>query len=79
MSLHVDAPIGDALGILSRLRVEFYDCLYKRGDALFELTDALLCTDGPVKTLVELSLALEHRRGHGAMYAALEADHLRGQ
>jgi hypothetical protein len=73
MSLHVDAPAGDALGILSRFRVEFYDCLYKRGDALFELTDALLCTDGPVKTLVELSLALEHRRGHGAMYAALDA------
>ncbi|PBC71157.1 DDE superfamily endonuclease [Streptomyces sp. TLI_235] len=39
---------------------------------LFELTDALLCTDGPVKTLVDLSLAAEHRRGHGAMYAALD-------
>jgi len=61
------------LGVLSHFRVEFYDCLYKRGDALFELTDALLCADGPVKTLVELCLAAEHRRGHGAMYAALDA------
>ena len=43
-----------------------------RADALFELTDAVLCADGPVKTLVELSLAVEHRRGHGAMYAALD-------
>jgi hypothetical protein len=72
MSLAVDAPAGDALGILSRFRVEFYECLYKRANVLFELTDALLCTDEPVKTLVELSLAAEHRCGHGAMYAALD-------
>jgi hypothetical protein len=57
--------------LLSRFRVEFYGCLYTRAHVLFELTDALLCTDGPVRTLVELSLAAEHRRGHGAMYAAL--------
>jgi len=73
MSLPVDAPTGDALGVLSHFRVEFYDCLYKRGDALFELTDALLYADGQVKTPVELCLAAEHRRGHGAMYAALDA------
>ncbi|MET8209574.1 NF041680 family putative transposase [Streptomyces sp. NPDC005373] len=60
------------MDVLSRFRVEFYESLYARGDALFELTDAILCTDGPVKTLVELSLALEHRRGHGALYAALD-------
>jgi hypothetical protein len=48
----------------------------KRADALFELTDALLCTDGPVKTLVGLSLAPEHRRDHGAMYDALNAGRL---
>ncbi|GAA1501846.1 hypothetical protein GCM10009760_64750 [Kitasatospora kazusensis] len=72
MSLPLDAPVSDALGILSRFRVEFYESLYTRADALFELTDAILCTDGPVKTLVELSLALEHRRGHGAMYQALD-------
>ncbi|MER6975827.1 transposase, partial [Streptomyces carpinensis] len=51
--------------VLSRFRTDFYACLPARADALFELTDALLCTDGPVKTLVELSLAPEHRRGHG--------------
>jgi hypothetical protein len=57
---------------LSRVRVEFYESLYQRADVLFELTDALLCTDGPVKTLVDLSLAAEHRRGHGARYTALD-------
>lgn len=38
----------------------------RRADALFELTDALLCTDVPVRTLVGLYLAPQHRRGHGA-------------
>jgi hypothetical protein len=72
MSLSVDAPAGEALDVLSRFRVELYESLYKRADALFDLTDAVLCADGPVKTLVELSLAVEHQRGHGAMYAALD-------
>ncbi|MFE9976724.1 transposase, partial [Streptomyces hirsutus] len=72
MSLPVDVPGSEALGLLSRFRVEFHGCLYQRADALFELTDAVLCTDGPVKTLVELALAVEHRRGHGAPYAALD-------
>ncbi|MFB8038415.1 hypothetical protein ACFC5Z_37015 [Streptomyces sp. NPDC056004] len=56
---------------MSRFRVEFHERLYKRADSLFELTDAMLCADGPVKMLVELSLAAEHRCGHGALYAAL--------
>ncbi len=43
---------------------------------LLELADALLCTDGPVKTLVDLSLSPEHRRGHGAMYGALNKGQL---
>jgi hypothetical protein len=36
-------------------------------DELFELTDAVLCTDSPVKTLVELVPAPEHQRRHGAL------------
>ncbi|MGW6793206.1 transposase [Streptomyces chartreusis] len=42
-----------------------------RGDAFFELCDALLCTDRPVRTLVDLALAPEHRRGHEALYGGL--------
>ncbi|RRR81761.1 hypothetical protein EHS43_18260 [Streptomyces sp. RP5T] len=59
-------PADAALGVLSHFRVEFYDCMYSRADALFELTDAVLCTDEWVKILVELCLAVEHRRGHGS-------------
>jgi hypothetical protein len=44
---------------------------WRRGDELFELTDALLCTDGPVHSLVGLCPAPEHSRGHGALYDAL--------
>lgn len=47
--------------------MKLYACLTARRDALFELCDALLCTDGPAWTLVDLALAPEHRRGHGAL------------
>jgi DDE superfamily endonuclease len=56
---------------LARFREEVYGCLTRRADALFELCDAVLCAPGPVTSLPELSLALVHRRGHGAMYDAL--------
>ncbi|WP_381802956.1 transposase [Streptomyces niveus] len=42
-----------------------------RSDALFELTDAMLCADGPVKSWSVWRLRREHRRGHGALYAGL--------
>jgi hypothetical protein len=71
-SLH-DQGCGSALGELSRFRQEFYASLTARSDALFELTDAILCVDGPVRSLVDLTLVAEHRRGHGAMYDALGA------
>jgi DDE superfamily endonuclease len=58
---------------LAAFRAELYRCFTARADALFELADAVLCADGPVKTLVGLSLAPEHRRGHGALYDALNA------
>jgi hypothetical protein len=56
---------------LSRFRAGFYDCLTARADALFELADAAICADGPVTSLVELSLEPVFRRGHGALYDAL--------
>lgn len=70
-SLAAEESADAALGVLSHFRVQFYDCLYARADALFELTDAVLCSDGPVTSLVELTLTAEHRRGHGAMYDAV--------
>lgn len=82
MSLLHDRVGHDGFAELSRFRGEFYSCLIKRADALFELADAVLCADGPVRSLVELSLVGEHRRGHGGLYAALargriDADHMR--
>ena len=56
---------------LRAFRGELYGCLGRRADELFELTDALLCTEGPVCSLVGLCLAPEHRRGHGALYDAI--------
>src|ERR1039458_2614549 len=69
-SLPEDAGAGP-LAVLSRFRVDFHACLTARADELSELADAVLCADGPVKTLAGLSLALEHRRGHGALYDAV--------
>jgi hypothetical protein len=68
--LHEDAGMA-ALSALSRFRDRFYECLDARADTLFELADAVICTDGPVTSLVELSLAPVFRRGHGALYDAL--------
>lgn len=51
--------------------VAFYQCLTVRADGLFELADVVLCADGPVTSLVELSLEPEHRRGHGSLYDSL--------
>src|SRR5262247_3412705 len=66
-----DAVQAGALGELSGFRQEFYRCLPARADALFELADAVLCAGGPVRCLAGLSLAAEHRRGHGALYDAV--------
>jgi hypothetical protein len=78
-----DQAVGVAdLRRLRDFRGELYRCLDRRADELFELTDAVLCAEGPVKSLVGLCLTPEHRRGHGALYDAVncgrvDADRLR--
>ncbi|MEV4891800.1 transposase [Nonomuraea sp. NPDC055795] len=47
----------DGLARLPEFRQDFYACLTTRRDELFELAEAVLCTEGPVKTLVDLALA----------------------
>jgi DDE superfamily endonuclease len=61
----------EPLAVLSRFRLDFHECLTARRDELSELADAVLCADGPVKTLAGLSLVPEHQRGHGALYDAV--------
>jgi hypothetical protein len=60
-----------AYGLLAGFRRELYWCLGRRRDALFELADAALCKQDRVHMLAELSLEPECRRGHGAVYDAL--------
>ena len=69
-SLPEDAGGGPA-AVLSRFRRDFHACLTARADELSELAEAVLCADGPVRNLAALSLAPEHRRGHGALYDAV--------
>src|SRR3982750_905319 len=62
---------SDALHALRAFRYSLYECLHRRADALFELTDAILSADG-VPSPVHLSLEASHRRGWGSLYAALD-------
>jgi hypothetical protein len=70
-SLPDNAAGAGSLAVLSQFRLEFHACLTARADELSELADAVLCADGPVRTLAGLSLAPEHQRGHGALYDAV--------
>ena len=56
---------------LKDFRNDFYDCLGGWADALFELTDAVLCAAGPVCSVPALSLGPTFRRSHGSIYKAL--------
>lgn len=56
---------------LSGFRADFYGCLDSWGDALFELSDAVLCSPTPVTSVPQLSLEAIFRRSHGSLYKAL--------
>lgn len=60
-SVH-DTGSADTVGDLSGFRRELYRCLTQRADAVFDVVDAVLCADGSVRSLPELSLIGEHRR-----------------
>jgi hypothetical protein len=59
--------VGDLVGF----RDELFGCYSRWGDALFELTDGLLCETGPVHSVPSLSLEPEFSRSHGSLYKAL--------
>ena len=75
MAVNQEDCVGEAADrrALAVFRRDFYQCLRRRADALFELGDAVLCASGPVTSLPELTLDPVHRRGHGAMYDAMAA------
>jgi hypothetical protein len=59
------------LARLGAFRAELHGSFTRRADALFELGDALLCSQTPFPSLPHLSLEPTHRRGWGSVYAAL--------
>jgi hypothetical protein len=59
------------LARLGAFRADLHACFPRRADALFELGDALLCSQPPLLSLPHLSLEPTHRRGWGSAYAAL--------
>jgi hypothetical protein len=61
---------GEALARLARFRRELRWCLWRRGDALFDLADAVL-TAPHAGSLPYLSLEPCFRRGHGMVYQGL--------
>ena len=73
-----DGPDEDrARGMLAGFRGELYRCFTRRPDALFEACDAVLCRQERVHMLAELSLEPECRRGHGALYDAVNCGQVR--
>jgi hypothetical protein len=68
-----DSPGAAGAGVLAGFRQDLYWSLIVRRDALFELCDAILLAPGRVTDLARLSLVPEFRRGHGALYDALNA------
>jgi hypothetical protein len=72
------SPCADSRGLdpakkaaLIGFREDFFASLASWGDALFELTDAVLCSAGPVSSVPSLSLEPVFRRSHGSVYKAL--------
>jgi hypothetical protein len=58
------------LARLGAFRTALHACYTRRADALFDLTDALLCAPA-VPSVAQLSLEPSHRRGWGSAYDAL--------
>jgi hypothetical protein len=59
VSLSPDSGPGEAFASASRFREDLFDSLTARGDELFELVDALLCADGPVRGAADQTAALD--------------------
>ncbi len=58
-------------GLLAAFRGELFRCFGRYRDTLAEVCDAVLCKQDRVHMAAELSLEPECRRGHGAVYKAL--------
>jgi len=78
MSWHESGNGADrGMARLAGFRGELYCSLGTRRDVLFEAADALACKPGRLHMLTELCLEPECRRGHGAVYDALNSGEVR--
>ena len=59
------------MAMLQRVREEIYACFKRAGDALFNLTDAIL-SESQAQSLPELSLSAFFERKWPSVYKALE-------
>jgi len=57
---------------LARFRSALYGTFTRWGDALFELSDALLFAPGAITSIPQLSLEPVFSRSHGSLYKALD-------
>src|SRR3712207_9226255 len=69
---------SSALDTFRAFRTSLYNCLHRRADTLFELTDALLTAEA-VPSPAHLSLQPSHRRGWGRLYNALSPGRIDAQ
>jgi DDE superfamily endonuclease len=67
-----DGRIMEPPDAIHAFRRSLYECFNRRGDALFELTDAMLTADGAAPSPVHLCPQASHHRGWGSLYAALD-------
>jgi hypothetical protein len=78
MSWHESEDGADrGMARLAGFRGELYCSLGTRRDVLFEAADALACRPERLHMLAELCLEPECRRGHGAVYDALNCGEVR--
>lgn len=57
---------------LIAFRTGLYGSFTRWADALFELSDAVLCSPAPISSVPALSLEPAFRRSHGSLYKALD-------
>ena len=79
LAAQVEGKTGDdrARRLLAAFRGELYRCFATYRDALLELAGAVLCKQDRVHLVAELPLEPECRRGHGAVYNALNCGEVR--
>lgn len=76
--MHDDQAVDEG-GRLAAFRRGLYGCFRAWPDALFEVSDAVAGAAHPVRSVAELMLEPESRRGWGSLYQGLERGRIDGE